>query len=77
MWTRRERTARLIHVKTANALTGSVFESHRKRIKGVLRKSSASVAEDNQRKRPRQLCFFLPSWFSPMRYYFAIFFTTV
>ena len=57
----KHRTAILIHVKTADqsadifteALTGPVFECHRKRVLGQLRKASASVAEDNRRKRPR------------------------
>ena len=55
------RTAILIHVKTADqsadiftkALTGSVFECHRKRVLGQQRKASASVTEDNRRKWPR------------------------
>ena len=55
------RTAILIHVRTADqsadiftkALTGPVFECHRKRVLGQWRKASASVTEDDRRKRPR------------------------
>ena len=55
------RTATLIQMKTADqpadiftkALTGPVFESHRKKVLGQQRKASASVTGDNRRKRPR------------------------
>ena len=54
-------TTILIHVKTADqsadiftkALIEPVFECHRKRVQGQQRKTSASVTEDNRRKRPR------------------------
>ena len=55
------RTAILIHVRTADqpadistkALTGPVFKCHGKRVLGQVRKASASVTEQNRRKRPR------------------------
>ena len=55
------RTATLIHVRTGEqtadiftkALTGTVFETHRRRMFGTERKSSAEVAQDSERKRSR------------------------
>ena len=35
------------------ALTGPIFECHRKRVLGQLKKAPASVTEDNRKKRPR------------------------
>ena len=57
----KHRRAILIHVRSADqsadiftkALTGPVFECHRKRVLGQLRKASASMTEDNRRKRSR------------------------
>ena len=55
------RTATLIHVRTGEqtadiftkALTGTAFDTHRRRMFGTERKSSAEVAQELERKRRR------------------------
>ena len=55
------RTATLIHVRTGEqtaniftkTLTGTAFDTHRRRIFGTERKNSAEVAQHSERKRSR------------------------
>ena len=55
------RTDTLIHMRTGEqtadiftkALTGTAFDTHRRRMCGTQRKSSIKVAKDSERKRRR------------------------